>query len=258
LCTKHGRPQQQAATKDTHFTALGFTAATGDPVMCAIIFAAKTIEEQWRLGFDAFAEWIGEENDIHLNIGEGKVYPMGPTCTYNGKNVPCFCCCLESGSITGMLLVQMLQAIDSVGVFDCTTGLNSFLLLDGHGSRFELEFLEYINTTEHKWNCCIGLPYGASYWQVRDSSKKWLLQDGSDKSKAAIGFTKNDSALEYTINKEGIVGLVQKAWKGSFACVETNYQTISRRGWGQRAANYNALCHPEVLTTKPGSKKIQI
>jgi hypothetical protein len=23
-----------------------------------------------------------------------------------------------------------------------------------------------------KWNCCIGLPYGISYWQAGDSSKQ--------------------------------------------------------------------------------------
>jgi hypothetical protein len=66
----------------------------------------------------------------------------------------------------------MLQAMDELDVFDRSTGLSPFLLLDGHGSRFELEFLEYINTPEHKWNCCIGLPYGTSYWQVRDSSEQ--------------------------------------------------------------------------------------
>jgi hypothetical protein len=25
------------------------------------------------------------------------------------------------------------------------------------------------------------------------------------------------------------------------------------KSWGPRALNYNALCHPEVLTSKPGS-----
>jgi hypothetical protein len=176
------------------------------------------MQEQWRLGFDAFAEWSGEENDIHLDIGEGKVYPMGPTCTYAGKNVPCFCCCSVSGSITGTLLVQMLQAIDGVEVFNHTTGLNPFLLLDGHGSHFKLEFLKYINTTEHKWNCCIGLPYGTSYWQVGDSSEQnGCFKMPLTRAKQQMVSQKNDSGLEYTINKEDIVGLVQEAWKGSFA-----------------------------------------
>jgi len=48
-------------------------------------------------------------------------------------------------------------------------GLKPFLILDGHGSQFELESLEYINKEEHKWCVNIGLPYGTSYWQVGDS-----------------------------------------------------------------------------------------
>jgi hypothetical protein len=176
LCGKDGRPQNCAATKDAHFTMLGFTLANGQPIMCAIIFAAKGMKDEWNMGFDPFAEWIGEENEIEKNIGEGKVYPMGPECTFNGKNVPCFCCCSESGSITGKLLVDMLKAMDSLQVFDRSTGLNPFLLLDGHGSHFELDFLEYIN--------CNKTQMGLLHWPAlrylllagrRQQRTKWLL-----------------------------------------------------------------------------------
>jgi len=44
--------------------------------------------------------------------------------------------------------------------------------MDGHGSHFELECLEYINNQETKWNCYIGLPCGTSYWQVGDCSEQ--------------------------------------------------------------------------------------
>jgi hypothetical protein len=47
-----------------------------------------------------------------------------------------------------------------------------FLILDGHRSRFDLLFLEYINNPEHNWNVCIGVPYGTSYWQVGDSTEQ--------------------------------------------------------------------------------------
>jgi len=50
LCGKGERPQQRSAHKDAHFTVLGFTAANGNPIMCAIIFAAKTLEDEWVLG----------------------------------------------------------------------------------------------------------------------------------------------------------------------------------------------------------------
>jgi len=47
-----------------------------------------------------------------------------------------------------------------------------FLLFDGHGSQFDLEFLEYINSEETKWNVTIGLPYRTSHWQVGDSTEQ--------------------------------------------------------------------------------------
>ncbi len=86
-------------------------------------------------------------------MGEGKALPSGPETIFNGKTLPCYCCCLESGSISGKLLQGMLQAIDDLEIFDQTTGLNPFLLLDGHGSRFELEYLEYIHSEKTKWEC---------------------------------------------------------------------------------------------------------
>jgi hypothetical protein len=64
LCMKDGQPQQRAATKDAHFTMLGFTSANGEPIMCMIIFTVKTMKDEWSMGFDPFAEWIGEDHEI--------------------------------------------------------------------------------------------------------------------------------------------------------------------------------------------------
>jgi len=50
--------------KDAHFTILGFTAATGEPVMCCIIFACKELEPMMVQGLDPFATWEGDELDI--------------------------------------------------------------------------------------------------------------------------------------------------------------------------------------------------
>ena len=74
------RPQQRSAMKDAHFTVLGFTAAEGTPVMCAIIFAAKELELSWVQGLNPFVEWHGNEDDFNLNTGKGKRYPQGPVC----------------------------------------------------------------------------------------------------------------------------------------------------------------------------------
>ncbi len=61
LCKANQRPQVRAATKDSHFTVLGFTTATGIPLMCAIIFAAKELDAHWVLGLDRSAPWIGDQ-----------------------------------------------------------------------------------------------------------------------------------------------------------------------------------------------------
>ena len=36
-------------------------------------------------------------------------------------------------------------------------------ILGGHGSRFELPFIEYITNTNHKWMVCIGVPTLPAY-----------------------------------------------------------------------------------------------
>jgi len=87
LCSKDGRPQQRAATKDVQFTVLGFTTADGEPLLCAIIFAAKTMKQEWVTGFDPLAEWIGDEQDVEANSSDKKAYPYGPVCNFQGKEV---------------------------------------------------------------------------------------------------------------------------------------------------------------------------
>ncbi len=152
---------KRAAT--TNFTVLGFTSGASEAVMCSIIFAAKELDPLMIQGLDPFADWEGEEHDLENNTGKGKRHPQGPECFFNGKKVPCFCTCSESGSITGELLAKMLQYMDSLNLFDRSDGIPPFLLLDGHGSRFELPFLEYIMDKGHGWKVCIGVPYGTSY-----------------------------------------------------------------------------------------------
>ena len=63
----------------------------------------------------------------------------------------------------------MLKVIDKTEVFDRTDGIAPFLLLDGHGSRVQLTFLEYINNPANPWSVCIGVLNGTSCWQFGDS-----------------------------------------------------------------------------------------
>jgi hypothetical protein len=66
--------------------------------------------------------------------------------------------------------VEALKHIDKNLTIDQSEA-TPFLMLDGHGSSFQLPFLNYINSPENsKWTVCIGVPYGTHIWQVRDSS----------------------------------------------------------------------------------------
>ena len=73
----------------------------------------------------------------------------------------------------------MLERMDSFNLFPrIPGGPLPFLLLDGHGSRLQLQFLRYTNDPDHPWIVCLGLPNGTALWQVGDAAeKKWLLKD---------------------------------------------------------------------------------
>ena len=94
------------------------------------------------------------------------------------------------------------------------------MLLDGHGSRFELPFLQYINdcgNEGHCWNACIGVPYGTALWQVGDSQE----QNGTYKmelthAKRELLEQKALHRQEYAIKKTDVVLLVRKAFEKSF------------------------------------------
>jgi hypothetical protein len=152
---------------------LGFTAATGKPVMCAIIFSAKEMCERWVMSVNPLADWIRDEDDLRANTGGlDKRFPQGPVCTFKDIDVPTFCCCTENGSITGEQLADMLSVMDKNNLFDRSDGVAPFLLLDGHNSRFGLTFLTYVNELATKWNACIGVPYGICYWHEGDSLER--------------------------------------------------------------------------------------
>jgi hypothetical protein len=151
------RAQKQNSFTDCHYTTPGFTAVTGEPIMCAIIIAADKLKSHEKLGFnccspdwkEGIEDWgedqisgiLTEENMRGLN----KILPCGPTCEFNGKIVPCFVGWSSKGSITSALLAAMLKRMDVSECFDRSDGIDPFLLLDGHQSRFDLPFVEYIH-----------------------------------------------------------------------------------------------------------------
>jgi hypothetical protein len=61
-----------------------------------------------------------------------------------------------------------------------TNGIRPYyVLLDGHQSRFDVEFLMYVNDDGHMWSIVIGGLYGAALWQEEDlfQQKKRLFNE---------------------------------------------------------------------------------
>jgi hypothetical protein len=220
----------RGSTTDINFTVLPFLSGTGVPVMCAIIFKSELpvseIPLSWKLGID-----------ITVNDLKDRVIVMkgGPCCLYNGKEVPCFYGTAPKASITSNLLADMLKFIDDCSVFDCSVA-KLFLLLDGHGSRMMLPFLQYINNPQHEWVCCIGVPYATHIWQVGGASGL----NGAFKinlAKAKGEYLKH--RLKPTFEPTDLVPLLNKAWEKSFNNRDNALAAISYRGWNP--LNYNLL-----------------
>jgi len=163
LMTKPGQVgQRKISTKDKHYTLLGLTLLTGRPLMCVVIMAGDKPKPEVETGIDIFADQIGASTDrdyIKNNTGKGRKFPGGTTCIINGKEVPCFVWWSTKGSMTSEILRDICAELDFLGVFDRSGGCMPFFLLDGHGSRIQLPFLEYVNNALHLWCACIGVPY---------------------------------------------------------------------------------------------------
>ena len=252
-CEKGTHAQNKVQHTDKHFTLLGFTALTGEPVLCLVILAGVQEVLSVESGIDPFVtQTYGDASDddyFDRNYGTGKLFPGGPTCKFQGKEIPCMVRWTPKGSITSAILAEALAHIDSYGVFDRSNGKSPFLLLDGHQSRFELPFLEYITDNKHEWQVCIGVPYGTSLWQVADSKE----QNGSYKialSKAKKEFLERKLRMFIdppALTPTDVIPLVNEAWSASFSRIDKNKKAIAERGWGP--CNRNLLLYKEIANT---------
>ena len=215
--------------------------------MCAVIMKSKTpIPPSWVMGIDPMANIVDAETEDEFVMKNKESMSGGPTCVFRGKEVPCFVTYSPKASITSTLLMEMLKYLDSLGVYDNEQGQRPFLLLDGHHSRMELPFLEYIMSEEHWWTCCFGVPYGTHIWQVADSTEQnGCFKMALAKAKRAVTNRRDDAKFYQT----DIIPLVKIAWEQSFARVHSNKKAICDRGWFP--LNKALLLHPLVLKSKP-------
>ena len=97
-----------------------------------------------------------------MNLGSGKYRPDGPSCTYKGKAFPYIVEFSEGGGVSGHVLTNLLRNFNYFKLYDNDRkyGIIPSLLVDGHGSPFDLVFLKYICDKNHKCTVVFGVPYG--------------------------------------------------------------------------------------------------
>ena len=251
LCAKDAIPQKKTSTRDKHFTLLPLMLLTGEPLMCILIIAGKKPDALVEMGINHTAEMNGEEGDedfFEKNSGPAKLYPGGPTCTVRGIDVPCFIRWSENGSITATILTEALMELDHLKVLPRVNGVKPYLLVDGHGSRFGLNFLSYINNPDHEWVVCIGTPYGTALWQVGDSKEcNGSFNIAITKAKQNLLDEKSQQCVNAQLQTYDIIPLVNAAWKQSFARIEKNKNACADRGWNP--LNRCLLLHSEIRAT---------
>jgi hypothetical protein len=246
-------PQIMASTTDHKFTLLPFTSASGEAVCCAIIFQSKQdgVPATWTTGIDHSVQPMlsADENEIELegNFGEGKYYPGGPKCKFNGKVVDCLTFSSESGGISGDILVDILKYFDQIDLFPRVDGGPiPVLIVDGHQSRLDPKFVDYINDSGHKWKVCLGVPYATTLWQVGDASEQnGFVKTEWYREKAKLLLWKNEHDLPRAIRPEDVMPIMNKIFSKAYGNEKNNRKATADRGW--YPPNRKLLEHPSFV-----------
>ena len=154
----------------------------------------------------------GDVSDTYFfknNSGAGKQFPGGPTCVFQGNEVPCLTRWSPKGSITVEILINILSTLDHLMVFDLTEGQRPFLLLNGYNSRFALKFLTYILDLAYMWVVCICVPYRTALWHVGGSSEQnGALNQALTRAKEWLIKMKRRKTMTLTIESYEIIPLI--------------------------------------------------
>jgi hypothetical protein len=252
---KGNEAKLKGTKKEKHFTCLGLTLLSGEPLMCVVLIDGQKEDLLVRTGIDpqcsSINNTVSELNDEYEyfknNIGIGKQYPGGPSCYYQGTEIPCMVEFVSGGGMNGAILTKIFKTLDTLSIFSQQReeGIRPFVLLDGHSSRFDVEFLKYINDPTHMWSVCIGVPYGTSLWQVGDS----VQQNGVFKIRLTLIKQKlielrSEKQMSMELLPFDIIPIVNYGWMGSFQVKKNNLKAILERGWNP--LNRMLLLHPSL------------
>ena len=103
---KNTRANIKSSHADGRFTLIGLTAASGDVVMCIIIFAGEELSFEQRMGHDIRVDYDNDKN-ITFNSGAGKSFHGSPTCHFRGKTIPALITCSKKGPSHHKFCVQL-------------------------------------------------------------------------------------------------------------------------------------------------------
>ena len=247
---------RKGAVQDLHFTTLVFQCATGAPVMVGVVLksqkqSANELPLTTTAGFDITVPLrLGADDTetLELNMMDGGAMSGGPVCSFRGKQIPAFVACSPNASITSQILADMLAYLDKLEVYNREEGISPFLLLDGHHSRMEAPFLEYVNNAETEWFVCIGVPYGSHMWQVADSSQcNGAYKTAIAKYKQKVYDMKPEAKKAW--RDSDVLPIVKHAFQDSFAKESSVKHAVASRGWNP--LNYALLNHPDIKASMP-------
>ena len=228
------------ATKHNHFTHIGVTTLDGNGLMCVCIISGKNWNMLVKWGVD-MSKLDGIDIDLdtiidkgaademllellHDRCEDGKLFPGLPSCTYKGTKIPGYLAFSESGGITLTILTNIFRRLDHNEIFnkDWENGITPFVMLDGHGSHFHLEFLEYINIPKHWWNVCLSVPYRTALWQIGGLAElNGMFKILLNRAKIKLFLLRMATYMQdIHFSRTDIISLICLCWELSFVDIE--------------------------------------
>lgn len=271
--TDGSNPNKAASCDDTQWTTQAYTTLAGKVVLYVMIIKkGSMLDFNEYNGFDPQAEWVGTGEDqcqqgllptqeqMDMNMGHRRRFPGPIDCVLNGIRIPSLMFASLGGGVTEEILVAALKHLDDLKVFPREEGLpHPALLVDGHGSRLQPKFLQYINNLKpdwdedtnanHKWNVALGLPNSTHHWQVADSSE--LNQTFKAACRVAKDKLRSHQELVNkvpSIKRHHVVSICNYGFVKSFGKEEYVKKAVAMRGWNP--LNMNCLLNDEVQRTK--------
>lgn len=115
-----------------------------------------------------------------------------------------------------------------------------YVVVDGHDSWLQPNFLEYINSVAHSWHFALGAPYLTSLWQVVYASKL----NGAFKiywtTKAKDELT--SPGMQPQLSATNVIPCMNKAIAASFAHVESNKVLLPTKDGTHQQEKFSNIC----------------